>query len=285
MTDAPREPKGPAGGVLGPEADAEFLDLWGRLEDLTDAEWHRFYALLTRVLRRYSFPELGPTAANMSLEEAVQEFIVHKVYYKYILQPATRPALDHPGAVVPWFRHMLIDRRRARHSQGQDSLYGTSLNEPVAGREGEGAGERGDRLAHAGAEDPESALAGRELEAGAEALRQGARDLLAAEGRWAAAFLAFNTCVDSEQKRPLSRLRVDLGMGTSYHHHARRLGVTGPKRGAWEGFGGTVIGQWLREAGIEPDTDNQGLMAAAFKILCEEAFRMVQDQDPSGREP
>ncbi|MFB6260843.1 MAG: hypothetical protein ABEK42_09215, partial [Thiohalorhabdaceae bacterium] len=160
-----------SGSLLGPEADQEFLACWNRLETLDEADWQRFYTLLLRLLGRYSFPELGPSGANMALEEAVQDFLVTKVYYRYCYQPGTKPELDHPGAIVPWFRRMLLDRYRTRTSGGEQTLHGKSLDEPLAGADGEGAGERGDRLANPGATDPAKATADGEIRQWAESLR------------------------------------------------------------------------------------------------------------------
>jgi hypothetical protein len=284
MNDS-QQPAGTNRSILGSEADREFLNCWARLEQLNEADWQRFYTLLRQLLGRYSFPELGATGANLTLDEAVQEFLLHKVYFKYCYQTAEKPALDHPGAIVPWFRNMLVDRIRRRTSKEEQGLYGTSLNEPLTGKEGDAAGERGDLVADAAATDPAEAVADGEIADRAEALRDGARRLLRDQGPWVAGFLAYNACAEGEAQIPLVRLKASYGMGSSYHYQAKKLGITGPKRSAWNGFGDTLIGRWLKAAGIEPEAANRATMEAALKILCEEAFREVEDHEPPENQP
>ncbi|MFB6260842.1 MAG: hypothetical protein ABEK42_09210, partial [Thiohalorhabdaceae bacterium] len=69
-------------------------------------------------------------------------------------------------------------------------------------------------------------------------------------------------------------------MGSSYHYRARQLGITGPKNRPWPGFGQTLMGRWLRDAGLEPEAANRDHLLAALKILCEEAFREVGGPEP-----
>jgi hypothetical protein len=82
------------------------------------------------------------------------------------------------------------------------------------------------------------------------------------------AYLRYNTCVEEDEKEPISRIAARLAIGTGFHFKAKRLGITRSKGETYVGYEKTKIGRWLLSVGAKLNEEWQEELAVLLTLLC-----------------
>jgi len=255
----------------------ELADLWSRRANLTRAEWARLYLLVMGVLRENKVPEenaprLGGPAAVEGLR---QSFFLDKV-----LAPATAPGADpNPelslGGLPVFYRNYLRDRLDEIKRHGEVDFPGPGQEQMAAPDSGFGifGATEGDCECLEDADEVDSC-----------ALQKDAREFLRDCEEWVVLYLALHFCM-GRSKLPLSKIH-EIYRIPSYHYKARQLGIAPPRGGYREmrDFGGTLLGRWLTDNGIELSDSNLPVIRHAFDLLCMEAFAEHERRRPKSQE-
>ncbi|MEN8217066.1 MAG: hypothetical protein ABFS56_12005 [Pseudomonadota bacterium] len=110
-----------------------------------------------------------------------------------------------------------------------------------------------------------------------ESVGQSAYQFLSENDKWVRLYLALHTCVDQKTHLPLKKLAENHRI-PSYHHRARKLGISRRKGQFEEGYEETILGAWLLSLGLVAKTENLGAINVAFKILCWEASSLAKQE-------
>jgi len=110
-----------------------------------------------------------------------------------------------------------------------------------------------------------------------ESVRQSAYQFLSENEKWVHLYLALHTCVDQKARLSLKKLAENHHI-SSYHHRARKLGISRIKGQFEEGYDETILGVWLLSLGLAANIENIGAIEVAFKILCWEALSLAEQK-------
>ncbi|KFI09095.1 hypothetical protein [Massilia sp. BSC265] len=224
----------------------KIVEFWNRrASGLNETEWTEFYRLLVPLLMRTRLP--AEFADGAKRRDLVNIFFQDKVF----LNAATTKAgpLLHAHALHAYFKRFALDL--LSEPTATTSLDGLGSHEPAA--PDIPAHER--LLREAGIDIREAMLR--------------ADELLGKLDQAEAAYLAYNTCVESQDREPISSIARRMEIGTAFHFKARKLGITRSKGETYRGYGHTRIGRWLTDVGARLESDWREEIAALLVLLCE----------------
>ncbi|WP_425325478.1 hypothetical protein [Paraburkholderia sacchari] len=235
-------------------------DLWQRRTALNHAEMASLYTIVRRALTGYHPFELQALAEDK--EELISQFLFSKVFR--LETPAAElmsfPAHSAPSnshAVCSYFRRYLIDCLRSASHRRNVSIDENEVLAELDQRSAMHADPVSAALFQYGLdEDSVRASAVRFI----GSLDEAAQLLLAGTLGWLSA-----------EKGGLAQIAARYGIA-SYHHRARKLGVTLRKGAMPADFARTGIGRWIEETlGIEIAVENRIALLAVLGILAEQS--------------
>lgn len=246
--------------------DAQLRDLWQRRGDLAYAEQIRLYEIVTSVLQTCKPAILGSLPEKH--DDYIQHFFVDKVV---LLDTLTR--CDHSGALCSFFRNYLTDQYRALQRQNQ-----ISLSETLSG-----TGDEEDRsislIDQQAVVISDSAQIKQALdEAGLQpdAVASAAASWLSGSEDWTRLVMAYSFCPDNPQRVAISKLAERYAI-KSAAHKVKKLGINW-KGDAYQEFGNTLLGKWVRSFDVAIVPENMPLIHGVLKILCFEALSWAEQQ-------
>ena len=245
--------------------DAELRSLWSRRADLDEQEMTRLCEIVLAVLRPCQPRELAGLPEDN--EVYVIGFIEAKVLRRDLLGQC-----DHAGALQSYYRNYLRDLIRAEKRRAEFEVQDSHCSQ-----------EEGDLSSHVDdapdlTEQQSDVLTA--LEEAGHSIRSVSDSALAwleSSEEWVRLFVAFSNCPDADVSEPLIKLARRRGI-KSHAYKAEKLGFNW-RGNDLEGFGQTLLGQWILSLGIELVPDNTNLILGALKILCLVALNWADTQE------
>lgn len=246
--------------VEGPESPCTLPDLWQRRTALNHAEMASLYTIVRRALTGYHPFELQALAEDK--EELISQFLFSKVFRletpaaEFMSFPAhSAPSNSH--AVCSYFRRYLIDCLRSASHRRNVSIDESDVLAELDQRSAMHADPVGAALFQYGLNEESVRVSATRFIAG---LDEAARLLLAGTLGWLSA-----------EKGGLAQIAARYGIA-SYHHRARKLGVTLRKGAMPADFARTGIGHWIEDTlGIDIAVENRLALLAVLGILAEQS--------------
>lgn len=242
------------------ESPCTLPDLWQRRTTLNHAEMASLYTIVRRALTRYHPFELQ--ALGEDKEELISQFLFSKVFRfetsaAELMSFPAHSAPSNSHAVCSYFRRYLIDCLRSASHRRNVSIDESDVLAEIDQRSTMHPDPVGAALfQHGLSEDSVRASATRFI----AGLDEAARLLLAGTLGWLSA-----------EKGGLARIAARYGIA-SYHHRARKLGVTLRKDAVPGDFARTGIGRWIEDKlGIEIAVENRLALLAVLGILAEQS--------------
>ncbi|ADG20859.1 hypothetical protein [Paraburkholderia atlantica] len=238
---------------------ATLTDLWQHRSNLSSVEIGYVYSFVRRALRGYYPPELRALAEDK--EELVAQFIFSRVLR--LNADRTKPHGSFNGApfsafaVCAYFQRYLIDCLRTASHRRNVSI------------ETDGVSAHVDAHAHPLNDPVESILAEYGLDE--RRTRQAARSFVSSLDESERIILAASLGGSCRIKGGLKGI-ADQYRLSSYHYHARKLGVTLRKSANPDDFAMTKIGSWMMNTlGIEIIHENRPVILIVLNLLALDA--------------
>lgn len=247
--------------LLTDAEDKQLIELWSRRSSLAGKELETLCKLVMRLLQRCSAPELLSLREGEDLrdtrERYIHDFLLAKVLDTERYSDQSR--LDSPGALVGWFRNMLlnaIDSKKEsilRDSADLDHERFRATDDSIDSPESDAT------TCMCAAESASNAF--RWL----HQAREFARNL---EARYQVLLLSY--CADEAVFSIAKRYNI-----ASAAHHAGKLGITKKHGDAPSAYDKTLIGNWLiNELKLPLDQLHLPDVMEAFDALCAASFEL-----------
>jgi len=233
---------------------ATLMELWLRRDELTEAEFELFFQEVYRVLKPGYYPELK--SLPDSRLDYIHSFLI-EIHERSTKENFKANKLYYEKALIIFFRNYLKDRIKKIKCRNEEPLDNEVNNIETSYTADEVTLLWEARL------KPEQVILS-------------ARQFLESSEEWVRLYLARNFCPDKDQQKPLNQLANDYQI-PSYHHRARKLGITRKKGQLEKGYEKTLLGEWLTELELAITPKNQKVIEVAFKILCWEALSINID--------
>jgi hypothetical protein len=221
---------------------AKILDYWiRRRHGFSESEWTDFYRLTIPILMATRLPP--EYADGTKRRELVDIFFAEKIFLNAGVSKAG--PLENVHALHTYLKRFALDiqRRSPPSTAPEDIPHGNAP--PVSYTQ---------MLVEAGID-----LDGAAQSAGLFLNELDSGDF---------AYLRYNTCVDEDEKEPISRIAARLAIGTSFHFKAKRLGITRSNGETYVGYEKTKIGRWLLSVGAKLNEEWQEELAVLLTLLC-----------------
>ena len=239
---------------IGMDRYLKFAELWHSRERLDEAGWAGLYQVTHELLASCSVKSF---VAELGDRKALIDDFFHDKIFMTAGSGGGVPFSG--GALCQYFRRYLTDRTRNAWDAHR-----------VSGDEAETIYENCDCEPE---EDTDQIL--EEIGLKVSQVAESARGFLETLAESDRIYLFFSACADEAEA--LSSLAKRFRI-PSYHHRAKRLGITREKGQLEAGYEETQIGGWLsRSLGIGITADHSREILAALKILCLVSLSELKD--------
>jgi hypothetical protein len=222
-----------------------FILLWSARNDLDVAGWESLYRMTHQYLASCPARSFEPGLDDR--KTLIDDFFHDKIFMS---AGAGGQAPFGAGALCKYFRNYLVDRTRNAWDAHRISADDAGTAYESCGCETE--------------EDTDQVLA--QIGLAVEKVAETAKTFLQALDESDRVYLALHTCADEAEALSALARRFRIA---SYHHRAKRLGITREKGEFDAGYEKTRIGTWLNQTlGIDLSAGHRKEILAAIKILC-----------------